>query len=415
MHAATTNRPERPARWAHIAIAAAAFAVSFTVRAADIVLHPQGAPAGSIVRLGDVATLHGDAEEVARLNAAPLMPSPPQGTTQTVRAQAIRELLIAQGFDLNALRFDGAVQVEIGLVSATAAPTAPRPLATEQAEPIVAANPPVADAPSRVGSTLSQSTAPQTVQARPQTGFRLPVNMAATRQVEPLSPRRLQSLRDELLAKINTLLAEQPSQPLVAVEVKLPPDLAALLAQPGVESAAQGIEAPGVGDRSVELSWRTATGAGAAKVEARLEAAVSVAIVARSLSRGARVGANDIELRRVAASVAPADAVVAIAEAIGMEASNPLRAGGFLLRGDLAPPLLVERGGLVTVIAGGDGVRVRMQGTAKSEGRLGDLVQVMPLGSKETVLAQVTGRGELAVGAAIASRLASQNQGVVTR
>lgn len=415
MHAAMPTRSDRPTLWVRFALAVAAVAVSFTVRAADIVLHQQAAPVGSIVRLADVATVQGAEEDVARLGAAPLMPSPAPGTTQTVRAQAIRELLIAQGFDLSSLRFDGAVEVEIAVAGSFSAPAPPRPLPIEKAEPFADSNPQSTEARPRVSAPAIETNTQPITKPLPQTGFRIPVAAPAARQEAPLSPRRLQSLREGLLAKINALLAEPLSQPLVAIDVKLPADLAALLSQPGTEATAQGIEAPAVGDRSVELSWRTATGAGSINIVARLEAAVPVAFVARSLPRGARLGPTDFELRRVALSAAPSDAVGSVAEADGMEASAPLRAGAPLLRSDLAAPLLVERGGLVTVIAGSDGVRVRMQGTAKSEGRLGDLVQVMPLGSKEAVLAQVTGRGELAVGAAISTRLASRSQGAVVR
>ena len=93
--------------------------------ATDVLLVDRIEPATGVVRLSDVAAiLNAGPEEIESLGALPLMPAPAPGTSQTITAQSIRELLDAHGVDLSRVRFRGAASV---IVSRTRLVASPQP------------------------------------------------------------------------------------------------------------------------------------------------------------------------------------------------------------------------------------------------------------------------------------------------
>lgn len=84
-------------------------------------------------------------------------------------------------------------------------------------------------------------------------------------------------------------------------------------------------------------------------------------------------------------------------EAIGMEARVTLYAGRPIPLASLAPPALVERNQLVTLLFRQGGLEIRADGRALARGGLDETVRVMNLASRNTLSGRVSGPGEISV------------------
>jgi flagella basal body P-ring formation protein FlgA len=82
---------------------------------------------------------------------------------------------------------------------------------------------------------------------------------------------------------------------------------------------------------------------------------------------------------------------------VGMELKRPLPAGSTLRHGHVDLPELVSRGQMVTLIAGGGGVEVRMQGKAMGSGAKGDRLLVTNLASGRRVEGLVLSDGSIRI------------------
>ncbi|MDT0681687.1 flagellar basal body P-ring formation chaperone FlgA [Roseicyclus sp. F158] len=83
------------------------------------------------------------------------------------------------------------------------------------------------------------------------------------------------------------------------------------------------------------------------------------------------------------------------AEAIGLEAVVTLYPDRAIRPGDLAPPALVERNALITLIYRAGGVAIATEGRALDRGAEGDRIRAMNLSSRTTVTGRVDGSGRV--------------------
>lgn len=128
---------------------------------------------------------------------------------------------------------------------------------------------------------------------------------------------------------------------------------------------------------------------------------VTVATLARPLSRGDTVAPEDVLVERqprsrAAGSRAPIDP----REIAGLQARRSLRAGQPVAIGDFMKPQVVTRGDAVTVIYRTSVLQVSSRGQAQQSGSVGELISVLNPQSKRTVHAVVTGPGRVEVSAA---------------
>jgi flagella basal body P-ring formation protein FlgA len=125
-----------------------------------------------------------------------------------------------------------------------------------------------------------------------------------------------------------------------------------------------------------------------------------VVVAVHPISRGERIGAEDVELARMKAGAQPRTEFQSLQEAIGKEATRNIVAGQALDDQYVRSPLLVNRGDVVDVFARSGGVQVRTRGRAKEEGSHGSLIQVEMLNDRRSLVARVCGIGEVEVLAA---------------
>lgn len=136
---------------------------------------------------------------------------------------------------------------------------------------------------------------------------------------------------------------------------------------------------------------------------------VEVLSWARSLQAGEIVQPTDLVWIKVAA--APGDAPSDADAVIGQAAKRPLRAGAVVQAHDVAAPVVIKSGDIVTVTYDADGVSLSMQGKAMASGSVGEALAVQNPASKKIVQTVVAGPGEAVVGPA-ADQLRSGNHSV---
>jgi flagella basal body P-ring formation protein FlgA len=111
-------------------------------------------------------------------------------------------------------------------------------------------------------------------------------------------------------------------------------------------------------------------------VRAEVSARITLPVLRRPLPRGALISEQDLDWVTRDIYRDPGMLVRESSAIVGKETRRSLPAGSELRFGDLAAPILVERGQSVVLIAGGDAFEVRMQGKALASGAAGERVLV---------------------------------------
>ena len=134
-------------------------------------------------------------------------------------------------------------------------------------------------------------------------------------------------------------------------------------------------------------------------VTAVVKRTVPVVKAARRLRRGHLIQPGDIEISQVDAARSPARVIQLPADALGMEVRTPVRKGRPLAQSGLKAPNLVERGALVTLVAGGGGLKVTAPGRVEQAGPRNAVVRVTNLASNKVLHGRVVGRSHVLVSA----------------
>ena len=122
---------------------------------------------------------------------------------------------------------------------------------------------------------------------------------------------------------------------------------------------------------------------------------VRTAVVAlRALKPGQTAVAGDLGLRELPESVLPEGAVTDLPCCLGRKVLRPVPADGVLTFPALALPRLVARGSTCVLEECRGAVRVRCQGRALADGRVGELIQFEVADSGKRVRARVRAAGE---------------------
>ncbi len=124
---------------------------------------------------------------------------------------------------------------------------------------------------------------------------------------------------------------------------------------------------------------------------------IDVVVAARAINRSAKLGKDDLAVVKLPRTSIPADALTSLDQAIGMAARRSLRSDEPLKPGDLDKPVLVERGGAVTIVHAVPGMTLTVRGQALASGARGASVSVLNIQSKRTIEGTVTGPGQVTV------------------
>lgn len=124
-------------------------------------------------------------------------------------------------------------------------------------------------------------------------------------------------------------------------------------------------------------------------VPARLTVYRQVVVAARPLARGTILTADDIELAEQGGRTLGYGFLPNPEHALGHELRRPVAAGKVLTPQILTAPTLIRRGQRVSLHAGNRGLVVRMSGIARSNGILGQVIDVENANSGRLVQAVV--------------------------
>ena len=122
-----------------------------------------------------------------------------------------------------------------------------------------------------------------------------------------------------------------------------------------------------------------------------------VVVAVRTLPRGSLIGKDDVRLEHQDVSSLSTDAIGAIENVIGREATRTVAAGKVLEVTSVQSPNLVRRGEIVSVCVRRPGIRVRSFARARDDGGLGDMIAVESTDDRRTFLVRVSGRREVEV------------------
>lgn len=86
-----------------------------------------------------------------------------------------------------------------------------------------------------------------------------------------------------------------------------------------------------------------------------------------------------------------------VAAVLGLQTRGIIYAGRAIAPGQLVPPRLVERNQLVTLAYESGALSIRTEGRALAAGAAGEVIRVMNLASRSTVLATIRADGVLTV------------------
>lgn len=111
-------------------------------------------------------------------------------------------------------------------------------------------------------------------------------------------------------------------------------------------------------------------------VPVRAVHSVEVVVAAHSLTRGARLNREDLTLELRPSSVLPVSYFTRLEDAVGLSVQRTIPPGTVLVPGALDRPRVVQRGALVTLVAGRSGIVVKSEGIALEDATLDQRVRV---------------------------------------
>jgi flagella basal body P-ring formation protein FlgA len=135
-------------------------------------------------------------------------------------------------------------------------------------------------------------------------------------------------------------------------------------------------------------------------LEGRIQPLINVAVLARSIRRGERIGAADLDFAMVPPDSLPTGSLVEEAELIGAEARRRLAPGRVLTNRDVGPPRLVLRGQPVRVTYAEGGLKLTALGLARDDAAFGEPVRVFNSESRLELQGVAIGPQEVTVGPA---------------
>jgi flagella basal body P-ring formation protein FlgA len=132
-------------------------------------------------------------------------------------------------------------------------------------------------------------------------------------------------------------------------------------------------------------------------IAGQVSAMTDAAVLTHHLRRGSVLRAEDLRGARVRVALLHGNNAISVAAALGQSLRHDLPPGQPLTSADISRPVLVARGGAVTMRLEADGISLSAQGVALEDGGLGDTVRIQNPSSKAIVRAIITASGEARV------------------
>ncbi|WP_442482097.1 flagellar basal body P-ring formation chaperone FlgA [Aeoliella sp. SH292] len=349
-----------------------------TAVAADIVLREKVTPVKSVIVLGDIADVQGVSEaEAQRLSLTPLWVAPPVGEKRFVSRQQVRDVLVSRGYSASDLSVQGSPRVTIGWD-----PTPKTAIQSVEAT----------EAPSAIASNSMGFRVPSTAMTTgtKSTGVRKAGLTEAERQ------RQTEAARDAILRHLEN---ESRKFGLIEIDFTLIGRFADLVAERTSDITAFGGKSPWTGRQTVTLAFETEKGPVEVPLSVEVFDRTPVLVAKRSLIRGQLITAADVAIETPSRDARPSTNQVRIhslEDALGREAARNVREGEIVTNDMCVAPQVISRNEIVEVVSASGGIVIRRQCKSTGDARLGDVVEVELLDSKQRLVARVMGPGKLA-------------------
>ena len=136
--------------------------------------------------------------------------------------------------------------------------------------------------------------------------------------------------------------------------------------------------------------------AGNCVVRGRLEALAEVVVATRALRRGDTIDADMLRLdkQRIDRLNGP---FFATADLLGKEVTRAVGAGQAIEQAHIGAPAVIHSGDLVRIYARKGALNISTQGQARTDGRLGETIQVKNITSNKLIHCRVDGPGTVSV------------------
>lgn len=131
-----------------------------------------------------------------------------------------------------------------------------------------------------------------------------------------------------------------------------------------------------------------------AQVRARVWVNKPVPVLAHSISRGEDIKATDIKWTSIRADRLGASAITDEDALVGKEAKRNLQAGVLIREYDVAMPLAVKKGEMITIAYEVPGLKLTARGKVLENASVGDTVRAVNLHSNRTIQVTVTAPGQ---------------------
>lgn len=126
-------------------------------------------------------------------------------------------------------------------------------------------------------------------------------------------------------------------------------------------------------------------------MQARIRVFREVAVAVGQIPARQLIDESDVALRRMDISSTRGKSFSETKDVVGMATTTLIRAGQVVTANSLTKPLLVRRGEAIHLIASRPGFVIRTMGIAQSDGRRGQIIQVLNPSSRKKIEAEVTG------------------------
>jgi flagellar basal body P-ring formation protein FlgA len=145
------------------------------------------------------------------------------------------------------------------------------------------------------------------------------------------------------------------------------------------------------------------------RVSGRIVYQVTIAVPAHGMSMGDVFGPADVTEAKLPRERVASDAITNPQQLVGKAARRILRAGETVRAGDIADPVVVHKGDLVTIILNTASMQLTAQGKAVEDGAMGASIRVTNTQSNRVIDTVVAGPNQVVVGSGtMPSRIAAR-------
>jgi flagella basal body P-ring formation protein FlgA len=145
------------------------------------------------------------------------------------------------------------------------------------------------------------------------------------------------------------------------------------------------------------------------RVSGRIVYQVTIAVPAHGMSIGDVFSPADVTEAKLPRERVASDAITNPQQLVGKAARRILRAGETVRAGDIAEPIVVHKGDLVTITLNTAGMQLTAQGKAVEDGAMGTSIRVTNTQSNRVIDVMVAGPNQAVVGSgAVPSRIAAR-------